>query len=1220
MHPNPFSKDSFCKYSQKIIRLTAVSFSLIFLVYPCLLVAKIQPATPGHIRNPSASGLTQNGQANASAANNPAGLNHSPTILLTPEEKAWIIKHPVVRYGGEKAWPPYDFVDKTGKHVGLSHDFLELISKYSGLKFQSVIANWDELLAKTKARNIDLLPVLYDPEDRHDYITFTRPYQTALSYFFVHEAAKVSTFEDLDYKTLAIPKGYGQIDLLKQKYPKIKILETANIETAIQAVIERKADALFETYSVISYYLKHYNINAIRPFKAMPAAETQNLAMAVRKDLPILLSIIQKSLAAISEHEKQLINDKWIGNQVNQEKEDEQFKLTDTELQWLSSHPVIRLAGDPNWLPYEGFDSKSHYIGMVADYLKLLEKKLQIKFDIVPTRTWTESIEKIKRGDVDMLSETIDSDLQLHFTQAYLYSPVVIIMRDQEDYVDNINQISQQRIALIKDYGYNPTIIRSYPTINFSEANTIQEGLTAVSTGQIDALLCTLAQASFIISSQGINNVRIVGKTVFTTKLGFGLRKDFAPLMPMLNKALSSISESEKRDISDRWGKDRFVTKNNYLLIAKIIGFFLLLLLLALFWNRRLSKEINRRKLSEAQVIKLNQRLALATDLVSLGVWELDLQGDQPHFSYDENVHNIYDDTEKQRITWEEWATKYLHPDDRELLKQTMAKLHSEGGQLHLEYRIIRPDGQVRTIYCGCFATKINGKLAKVTGVNWDITARKLIEQDLEKAKLQAENANLAKSQFLANMSHEIRTPLNAIIGFTDLLNEQVTDNKLKSFVKTIQTAGRNLLSLINDILDLSKIEAGKLHIELKPCNPHDLFAELGQLFLMNMKVKNLDLILDIDPNIPPNLILDATRLRQVLFNLVGNAVKFTEVGNIRLRARPANEDGIRSKVDLYIDVEDTGIGIPKDKQAFIFAEFEQVEGQDAQKYGGTGLGLSISKRLTELMGGEISLTSELGSGSTFTIHLKDVDVSSLALQHELAKPNQPVHFLPARILVADDVEDNRNLLKACFTGTALTLVTVNNGLEAVNAVKKGNIDLVLMDIRMPVMDGYQATAQIKTFSTIPVVALTASVMQDEHERLKSDQFDGYLRKPVLKADLVAELIRFLPHSTQAEPTELSQPASLPAEEKNKLPALLHDLEKLRQPCEEISKSNNMSEIKKFADSVSAIAARHNISVAKDYAVTLQTDIESFELLAIKQALTAFPDMIANLSAQLTAN
>jgi two-component system, NarL family, sensor histidine kinase EvgS len=420
-------------------------------------------------------------------------------------------------------------------------------------------------------------------------------------------------------------------------------------------------------------------------------------------------------------------------------------------------------------------------------------------------------------------------------------------------------------------------------------------------------------------------------------------------------------------------------------------------------------------------------------------------------------------------------------------------------------------------------------------------------------------------------------------------------------------------LALINDILDLSKIEAGKMRVEKKACNPHSLFSELAQIFMMNIKGKNLDFVLDIDPKIPENLVLDATRLRQILFNLIGNAVKFTEYGHVRLRARTGNEDTIRSKLDLYIDIEDTGMGISKDQQALIFKDFEQLEGQDVSKYGGTGLGLSISKRLTELMGGEISLVSEPNSGSTFTIHLRDVDVSSMALEPEVIKSNKQIRLSPANILVVDDVADNRNLLRECFADTQLKVFDANNGLEAVNAVKQGNIDLVLMDIRMPVMDGYQASEQIKIFSTVPIIALTASVMHDSKERAKSIHFDGYLRKPVLKAELISELTRFLPFQAIEETTVTEQALVLSKDELLTLPQAIKALEKQAKTCELISKNNNMSEIKKFADAVLQIGSDNGIAVITDYAAALNADIDGFDITAIKESLNVFPALLEQL-------
>ncbi len=384
-----------------------------------------------------------------------------------------------------------------------------------------------------------------------------------------------------------------------------------------------------------------------------------------------------------------------------------------------------------------------------------------------------------------------------------------------------------------------------------------------------------------------------------------------------------------------------------------------------------------------------------------------------------------------------------------------------------------------------------------------------------ESAKESAEYANLAKSEFLANMSHEIRTPLNAIVGFSELLESSITDKKHKRYLEAIKTSGKNLFTLINDILDLSKIEAGKIELQYTPTNPRMILNEIQEIYKLNIDRKNLQFVIDIDEHLPSTLLLDETRYRQVLLNLVGNAVKFTDNGYIKLSVNQTYKTDFQNIIDLIISVEDTGIGIPEKEQKNIFAAFQQQASQSFSQFDGTGLGLSISKRLVEMMNGRISVKSKVGQGSTFEIVLKDTRVSEeeILFIEKKSFNIENTAFEDGKVLVVEDVESNRNMIKDLLLRVNLKVMTAENGQEALLIAEEFQPDVILMDIRMPVMNGIEATKQLKKNSkteNIPVIALSASVLASDIPTLTEIGFEEYLPKPVVLKKLISTLSQYL--------------------------------------------------------------------------------------------------------------
>jgi PAS domain S-box-containing protein len=534
-----------------------------------------------------------------------------------------------------------------------------------------------------------------------------------------------------------------------------------------------------------------------------------------------------------------------------------------------------------------------------------------------------------------------------------------------------------------------------------------------------------------------------------------------------------------------------------------------------------------------------------------------------------------------------------------------------------IEYRITCKNGMVRT-------TEICAALIRdrILVIFNDVTERKQQEEKLRQAKMEAEKANRAKSEFLANMSHEIRTPMNAILGFSSILYEIATDAVQKHYLESINASGKTLLQLINDILDLSKIEAGKFELHYDAVTIKTLLQEISSIFKPKLEEKNIDFILDIDPSVPDTLNLDEIRLRQVLLNLLGNAVKFTHHGFVKLsiKAEPATSE----HVNLFISVTDTGIGIAKDQQQKIFSAFTQQENQSIE-YGGTGLGLTICKRLIELMDGSIGVSSEAGHGSCFELRLPNIEVTTeVLLSHSFYQPFEDKgHFAPATILLVDDLKINRELIKSYLADyPELTFIEADNGHETLILVSQQQPDLIFMDRRMPGENGDKICQKIKAnpaLQKIPIIMITASVVALEDQQ-SPPAYDLQLNKPLNKNRLIQAIQKFVPFevelAAQNAKVVLSSFALDKAEQMIAPKKLLALLNKKYTPviteCH-ISGILDIDRLMEISNELQLLADEHNYMDLKNWAQQLFAQAELFDLSHLPTTLGDFKKITQHL-------
>jgi len=528
-----------------------------------------------------------------------------------------------------------------------------------------------------------------------------------------------------------------------------------------------------------------------------------------------------------------------------------------------------------------------------------------------------------------------------------------------------------------------------------------------------------------------------------------------------------------------------------------------------------LSNDITEKKKAEIQLLEEKRKLEINKEQLSkaqrtakVGSWILNINNNKLEWS-DEMFHIFEIDKDSFSGDLSKIIEQYVIPEDREIIIRANQSIQKKGYFDPVEHRIKTKSGKLKYLYGEAHHLEIDktGNKQIISGIVKDVTESKNIQLELKKAKEKAEESNRLKSAFLANMSHEIRTPMNSIVGFAEFLKDpEKTRPEINRYADIILKGGHHLLNLINDIIDISKIDAGQMSIHQTTVDINALLKEKKEFYqsdLISKEKYNVHIKLNI-PNEKCLVYTDETRLRQILFNLIGNAVKFTEEGYIEIGYK-------REDKQLKFWVKDSGIGIPKSEQENIFQRFRQASHSTEKLYGGTGLGLAIAKSCSQLLKGDLWLESEEGKGAHFYFNIEYLPSKEKASIHHIRKRKPKYHFDHQKILIAEDTEDNFLLYEEMLNPFNLEIKRANNGIEALEMVLQEHFDLLLLDIHMPELSGDKAIMHIRKHQPLlPVIAQTAYALNNDMEKFLALGFDDYLAKPFSQKKLLDMIVKYI--------------------------------------------------------------------------------------------------------------
>jgi two-component system, NarL family, sensor histidine kinase EvgS len=1043
----------------------------------------------------------------------------APDVPLSKEDAEWLRHHPVLTVGAYKeGYPPFEEL-RDGQLEGLGPDYLREIAGELGVTLQTrIYATWPQLLAALARGEIDVATSVTPLEQGMPGIRVGATYFESLPALVQRiDTPIIHRTSELAGKRLAVHAGYFDMAALRRELPDTTLVEVGSTAEALQRVRMGEVTAYIDNpYSAREFVARlgmEHELHVGDPL-ALPISA---LALAVPSTEAPLGRAIDHALSELTAADHGRLRAPWVGRDIAPRPRQYAIPLSEREKAWLHDLPPLRLGVDPSYAPFSLITGQGQAEGLALDYVREIAAELGLRVTQVPSENWLGTVASVERGEVDLVAAINPQSATWPYLEpstSYLDFPIMIVTREGAPVIAGRDDLSGKRVLGNTTREPIRRLLARIPGVTVVPVGTEEDGLRRLAAGEGDAFVGNLASVDYLIREHFLGQLKVAAPTGDSEAIAIGVRRDLAPLLPLINRVLVNLPTHRQQEIRNTWFASHYVVGPTWREIASRILPFVAVLLASLiaisYAYLNLRRETRRRERTE-------RRLAEVTAHVPAVVYEAvrDTAG-QYHMTYvGGDPQTLLGMEPGELMTRGDDLLAPVAPEDREALHDAFERSAQATAPLHVTVRA-QVGERVRYLSSDAVPLAAADGSVRWNGYWVDVTAQELASRGMAKARDEAEAATRAKSDFLATISHEIRTPMNGVIGLLDVLERTPLDGEQRRMVATIEHSAEALMHILDDVLDFSKIEAGHLALDPRPSDPRALVEDAVAIMAAQAEAKGLAIASHFDDALAPAVLVDDGRLRQVLLNLIGNAIKFTAVGHVSVDVHVDQEHGGRQRMRFV--VSDTGIGIHAAKLRHVFAPFSQAESSTTRRFGGTGLGLSISRRLIERMGGHIVIQSEPGQGTvvTATVELPIADPLAIASVAPVAAPE---HAGPpartARILVAEDHPVNQQLVQAqlAMHGWACTIVA--DGEAALEALAVADYDLLLVDCHMPRVDGYAVAREVRrreegTGRHLPIVAMTADARADQRERCMAAGMDDLLRKPLRLDAFHAAVARWL--------------------------------------------------------------------------------------------------------------